>query len=90
MNANEWLAAYAEKLGTTPPTKDEFKAVLDLAGEAAHSSERIAAPVACWVAPRAGVALEEAMTLARERRRSGWLIASTTSSCSARPGSPAR
>ena len=55
MNANEWLAAYAEKLGTDPPTKDEFKAVLDLAGEAAHASERIAAPVACWLAARAGV-----------------------------------
>ena len=36
MNANEWLAAYADKLGTDPPTKDELKAVLDLAGEAAH------------------------------------------------------
>ena len=54
MNANDWLAAYAEKLGARPPTKDELKAVLDLAGVAAHSSERIAAPVACWLAARAG------------------------------------
>ena len=45
MNARDWLAAYADKLGVPPPTKDELKAVLDLAGEAAHSSERIAAPV---------------------------------------------
>jgi hypothetical protein len=66
VNANEWLAAYAEKLGTEPPTKDELKAVLDLAGEAAHASQRIAAPVACWLAARAGVGLEEAMTLARQ------------------------
>jgi hypothetical protein len=66
MNATEWLAAYAGKLGTDAPTKDELKAVLDLAGEAAHSSERIAAPVACWLAARAGVGLEEAMRLARE------------------------
>ena len=66
MNATQWLAAYAEKLGTEPPTKDEPKAVLDLAGEAAHSSDRIAAPVACWLAARAGVGLDEAMTLARE------------------------
>jgi uncharacterized protein DUF6457 len=66
MNATEWLAAYAEKLDVQPPTKDELKAVLDLAGEAAHSSGRIAAPVACWLAARAGVDLEEAMRLAKE------------------------
>ena len=66
MNATQWLAAYAEKLGTEAPSKDEFVSVLDLAGEAAHSSERVAAPVACWLAARAGVELDEAMRLARE------------------------
>jgi hypothetical protein len=66
MNAPDWLAAFADKLGTDAPTKDELKAVLDLAAEAAHSSERIAAPVACWVAARAGVGLEEAIRLAKE------------------------
>jgi hypothetical protein len=66
VNANEWLAAYAEKLGTDPPTKDEFKGVLDLAAEAAHSSERISAPIACWLAARAGVSLEQALLYARE------------------------
>jgi hypothetical protein len=67
MNANEWLAAYAQKLGVDPPTTDEFKAVLDLAGEAAHSSsQRVVAPVACWLAAKAGVDLDEAMRLARE------------------------
>jgi hypothetical protein len=66
MNAPDWLAAYADKLGIPAPTKDELEAVLDLAGEAAHSSERIAAPVACWLAARAGVDLDEAMRLARE------------------------
>jgi Domain of unknown function (DUF6457) len=66
MNAIDWLAAYAQTLGVEAPTKDEFKAVLDLAGEAAHGSQRVAAPVACWLAARAGVDLEEAMKLARE------------------------
>ncbi len=65
MNATDWLAAYADKLGVAAPTKDELKAILDLAGEAAHASERIAAPVACWLAARAGVELDEAMRLAR-------------------------
>ncbi len=66
MNAPDWLAAYADKLGVPAPTKEELKAVLDLAGEAAHSSQRIAAPVACWLAAKAGVELPEAIALARE------------------------
>jgi hypothetical protein len=66
MNVTQWLAAYAEKLDVEAPTKDELKAVLDVAGQAAHSSERIAAPVACWLAARAGVDLDEAMRLAKE------------------------
>jgi hypothetical protein len=66
MNANDWLAAYAEEIGVPAPTKDELKAVLDLAGIAAHSSQRIAAPVATWMAGRAGLDLAEAMRIAEE------------------------
>jgi 1,6-anhydro-N-acetylmuramate kinase len=66
MNAPDWLAAYAEKLGVPAPTKDELTAVLDLAGVAAHSSQRIAAPVAAWMAGKAGVQLDEAMRLAEQ------------------------
>jgi hypothetical protein len=65
MNANEWLAAFADRLGVDAPSQDELKAVLDLAAEAAHSSERIAAPVACWLAARAGVDLERAISIAQ-------------------------
>jgi hypothetical protein len=65
MNANEWLAAFASKLGTAPPTPAEFSVLLDLAAEAAHASERVAAPVACWVAARAGSSPEEALQAAR-------------------------
>jgi len=65
MNAPDWLAAYAEKLDVDAPTTAELKAVLELAGEAAHASERIAAPVACWLAAKAGVELDEAIRLAR-------------------------
>lgn len=71
MNANEWLTAFAEKLGTAPPTTDEFKALLDLAAEAAHASERVAAPVACWVAARAGSSPEEALAAARTVKADG-------------------
>ncbi len=71
MNAPDWLAAYADKLGVAAPTTDELKVVLDLAGEAAHSSQRIAGPVACWLAGNAGVELSEAMRLAREVESDG-------------------
>jgi Domain of unknown function (DUF6457) len=65
VNAREWIAAYAERLGTAPPSTEDFRLLLDLAGEAAHSSERVAAPVACWVAAQAGVGPEEALQAAR-------------------------
>ena len=55
MNAREWIDAFAQKLGTTGPTTDEFKQLLDLAGEAAHSSERVAAPIACFLVGRCGI-----------------------------------
>ena len=71
MNARDWLAAYAEKLGTAPPTNQEFKAILDVAAEAAHASERVAAPAASWVAARAGVDLDEALRVAQELGESG-------------------
>lgn len=66
MNAKEWVAAYARELGTEPPTADELRAILDLAAEAAHASERIAAPVACWLSAKAGRSLEESLALAQE------------------------
>jgi hypothetical protein len=65
MNAKEWIAAYAAQLGVEPPTANEFKAILDLATEAAHGSERIAAPVACWLSAKAGRSLQESLALAR-------------------------
>lgn len=66
MNAKEWITAYAERLGTGAPSPEEFRQLLDLAGVAAHSSERVAAPVACWVAAKAGVGVEEALSAARD------------------------
>lgn len=55
MNAREWIDAFAAELGTEPPTDDEITKLLDLAGTAAHSSERIAAPIACWLGGTTGV-----------------------------------
>jgi Domain of unknown function (DUF6457) len=66
MNAREWIEAYAERVGTEPPTSQEWSTLLDLAGVAAHASERVAAPVSCWVAARANVSPSAALEAARE------------------------
>jgi hypothetical protein len=71
MNAKEWIDAFAERLGTEPPSAQEWSQLLDLAGEAAHSSERVAAPVSCWVTARAGVSPARALEVAKEMAAGG-------------------
>jgi hypothetical protein len=66
LNGREWVTAYAQRLGVPAPSPEDFERILDLAGKAAHASERVAAPVACWVAARAGVGLEDALQIATE------------------------
>lgn len=61
MTDREWIDAFAARLGVDAPGDDEMERVLKLAAEAAHASQRTAAPVACWLAARAGVDLEEAL-----------------------------
>ena len=63
--AAQWLAVFADRLGIGAPTAAEFDDLLALAAVAAHASHRTAAPVACWLAARAGVAPGEAVTVAR-------------------------
>lgn len=59
MNAREWIDAFATEIGAESPSDEQIEAVLDLAAVAAHGSERIAAPVACWVGGNAGVSVAE-------------------------------
>jgi hypothetical protein len=68
-SAQEWLSEYAAKLGVPMPSTEEIDEILALAGVAAHASERIAAPVACWLAAGSGVPLAEASRLADELDR---------------------
>ena len=70
MNAREWLDDFAAQLGTDPPTNEEMKQLLDLAAVAAHSSERIAAPIACWIGGKTGATIEE-LQAAAERVSGG-------------------
>jgi len=71
MHAKQWIAAYAEELGTGAPTAAELTAILDLAAEATHASERTAAPVACWLSAKAGRSLEESIAIARKVTSAG-------------------
>jgi hypothetical protein len=63
---DEWLAAFAATAGVERPTSDEIRSLLDLAGTAAHASERTAAPIACWIAGRSELALDELLRRAAE------------------------
>lgn len=56
----EWIAAFAERLGIDAPDEATREALLDLAGVAAHASERIAAPIACYLIGKAGLTIDEA------------------------------
>lgn len=54
MTAQEWLDAFAEEIGAEAPDEETVGELLELAATAAHSSERIAAPIACFMAGRDG------------------------------------
>jgi Domain of unknown function (DUF6457) len=64
VNRDEWIAAFARELGVEPPAPADVERLLALAGTAAHSSERTAAPLACWVAGRANVTFEDLLAAA--------------------------
>jgi hypothetical protein len=62
--AEQWIAQFAEALGLPAPDAATMDAILELASVAAHSSERRAAPIACWLAASAGRDLDEARAIA--------------------------
>jgi hypothetical protein len=64
MTRDEWIAAFARETGVQRPSAQEIRELLDLAGTAAHVSERTAAPLACWIAGRAGLTPAQARAAA--------------------------
>jgi uncharacterized protein DUF6457 len=64
MTAEEWLTAFAEEIGAPMPNGGQMDEILRLAAIAAHASERIAAPIACYLTGIAGRALDEAIEVA--------------------------
>jgi hypothetical protein len=64
MTRDEWIAAFAREVGVERPSVQEIRELLDLAGQAAHASERTAAPLACWIAGRSDQGLPELLAAA--------------------------
>lgn len=60
MSGRVWIAAFAQRLGLDPPDSETTEALLALAGSAAHASERVAAPIACYLVGRAGISIDAA------------------------------
>ncbi len=56
---DEWIAEFAREAGVERPDTEQIRVLLDLAGVAAHGSERTAAPLACWIAGRSSLTLAE-------------------------------
>jgi hypothetical protein len=65
-DAAAWVRALAARLGVPPPSDEETEALLAVAGTAAHASERVAAPLSCWLVGRAGVDPTEVKSVAAE------------------------
>lgn len=63
-SAEEWIASFAEAIGADAPDREQVDRLLRLAAVAAHSSERTAAPIACWIAGARGVDIERAIEIA--------------------------
>ncbi len=61
----EWIAAFAAELGVEPLDDATVDTLLELAGVAAHASERLAAPLTCYLVGRAGTDPTTALATAR-------------------------
>jgi hypothetical protein len=64
MTGEMWLQALAAEFGVPAPTEQETTDLLALASTSAHASERLAAPLSCWLAARAGVTPADALAAA--------------------------
>ncbi len=65
-DARTFIDRYAAALGVGGLTQAEIDTVLDVAGTAAHASERTAAPLSCWLAAASGLTPGEALAVARD------------------------
>jgi len=64
MEPDDWIEQFAAALGVDAPDAATIETLLELAGTAAHASQRTAAPIACYLVGRAGLDATEALTRA--------------------------
>jgi hypothetical protein len=64
-SGREWLEVFAAQIGVEAPDDATIETLLDIAGVAAHASERIAAPIACYLIGRAGADPAEVLATLR-------------------------
>ena len=69
MDRDDWIQAFAAALGVPALPENEVELILAVAAEAAHASERAAAPLACWMAARADLGADQALEVARRVSR---------------------
>jgi len=65
MTASEFLAAFSAEVGAPAPSPDEVDALLELASIAAHASERLAAPLTCWIGGASDMPASELLAAAK-------------------------
>ncbi len=65
LDRRSWIDRYAAELGVGRLDDTEIELILALASEAAHASERSAAPVSCWLAATSGLPIAVALERAR-------------------------
>lgn len=66
MEPTDWVSSFATELGVEPPDQATIDTLLELAGVAAHASQRVAAPIATYLVGRAGISTDAALDLARK------------------------
>ena len=71
MDAKEWLEAFAAEIGVDAPDEETTGELLELAATAAHNSERIAAPIACYMLGVSGKSPAEGRSSAEAVASSG-------------------
>ena len=65
MTAGEFLAAFAAEIGVAGSGGRAVRRAAALASVAAHGSERLAAPLACWMGGVSGLSGDELLAAAR-------------------------
>jgi hypothetical protein len=66
VTGREWIEAFAARLQVTAPDEQTVEQLLAIAATAAHQSERLAAPIACYLVGQAGLDAARAGELAAD------------------------